>query len=316
MKEGRRAFLERLTKSTTSTYMAVAYVPTLVPAGIDFAVNKAREARTPTREKLARRLTQWRLPTGELMSDIVPEVDIVAQWLSTESLEKLNPFFRREIPVSYVDNLSGVGALTITPTFSRNTEHKITVTGNDGKIFDNPVVTEIELGCMLDGRLKGTNAELVVVTKEIMQAVHLLDYAKRYKHLVDKNSAQYTVQTASGFPAMSEDQLALSLGMYQLRIEADKGRTPWFRLFADAGTMLTVGGILYSNWQQNYPQEQRVVPPLFLPAGNKGKDFLERKGLITKKTPNVTVWTNGRGLEVNSVEFAKLYSEFTGFPLE
>lgn len=312
MTEGRRLFLGRLGRNTAAIHLATSYAPTLVPVVVDLGLRGLRELRKTEREKLSEGIKSWQLPTGEKMIDLVPGAIAAADILASNDLSIYSPYYDGKIEVAY-NNQPAVGSLDMSIGWLPSSEGSISFVDKNGKKYDQRLIKDIRFKITIDKSLQGTKAELVLATKEAMHVIDLRNYAKAYKKLLEDNGGKFKIETKSG--ERDEDQIALSIAFLQSYASGSNNEYDWFKNFTDDGTLLRVGAIMYANWWLNYPQERERTPKKFRDKGDSAVNYLNFAGVVTKPKPNIMVWKNGKTPEVNTEEFAQLYSGYSGAPL-
>lgn len=269
---------------------------------------------TLTGADVRQRLREWRLPEGQLMTDISPEVADAAEYLSAPSLEAFFPVFKGPIRIEYTKE-NEPGLLSVSSKFDspEDSPVKISSWGEDNKPLTTPTLKSLSFKVVISEKMKGTRAELAVLAKEVIQIKDIIEYCKIYKKLVEENGARFDIKYSDD-TKYQRDLAVLSWGVVQMDIAARQKKYNWLKEFLDTGAHLRVGGIAYANWWFNYPKERGMFPPIFTGPGDRVVQFLSNEGLLVRNG-NVMRWKNGRAPQANSDEFAELYSKYTGVPL-
>ncbi len=99
---------------------------------------------TLTSADVRQRLRKWRLPEGQLMTDISPEIADTAEYLSAPSLEVFFPVFKGPITIEYTkENEPGLLRMFSDFASPENSPVKISSWTKDQKPFTTPTLKSL-----------------------------------------------------------------------------------------------------------------------------------------------------------------------------
>ena len=298
------------------------------------AVNTGADNPLFTNEEIITRIESWKVPTGEPITVIVPELEPILKALRGTSPD-LSVFGISKINVSYIPrlvensghiaDLNHGGQLNMDKSFYINVDSNLPGYSTDLVEFSG---TEVRI----DESLQNNDISLILAPKEIQQAIEYPQYAKVYRQLFEQRGGHLDIidmdpQNHKYHPAF-DDLINITLGMSQDSQEVlARKNPPSFSQLVDLGSHFRVGVILYANWgithpdALNHPEKYKIPQALAVQAEMIKPLLLDQKIIYLKD--KVYRWTNGCAPEINSTTFIDLYREYyinnpeyIGYPLD
>lgn len=262
------------------------------------------------RLELARKLQQWHFPNGKLVSDLFPEIQDYANLLTAPSLPQLRSAYPLRVYYADLPQDAPSGHFNMDQKFDRAREKDlaITVTTTTGERFTLPFIAETKPSIRLTSSIRGTNAEMVVLAKEVSQALDLIKYCRRYRQAQEKLGNKFKLVNNLEIP-IDQDYIDFSIGGTQISSELEKTNKSWLLDFIDEGSFLRIGAILYANWERHFANERVRMPRNYINSGKNFAEPLKNNGVILLQD-DYFKWAAGQAPDVSSDEFYFLWGTY------
>lgn len=295
----RRLFLRKAIGSTLVLLAAAS--------GITFIQTREEDYRL----ELADRLEHWRFPGGVLAANLFPEIHDYANLLAAPSLPQLRSPYPLRVYYASLPSDVPSGWFQLDQKFDRKREEDlaIAVTAQDGQKFTLPFIAETKPQIRLASSIRGTNAEMVVLAKEVSQALDFVRYCRRYRQLQEKLGNRFQLINNTG-SSVDQDYIDFSIGGIQIAAELEKSAKSWLLDFMDEGGFLRIGAILYANWERHFANEREYMPRNYITAGENFTQPLIRDGVIILQD-GYFKWGSGQTPDVSSDGFYSLWGTYS-----
>ncbi len=205
------------------------------------------EPRTvPELQRYGREIENWILG-GKKMGPLFPDIKKAADLL----LGRVNPrtfIPQLELPIGYQQRDSKGASFAATFNNDDNDPRKIAIKLPSGEIVVVPWLQSVPASFKMEPDVENSSVRIPIMIKEASQLYDIQEYAKLYLDLVEQVGVTANFLNPTNIQTSEGEMRIASVNALRILEEQRSGGTSFFINLVDVGSIIKVGGIMFTNW--------------------------------------------------------------------